>query len=67
MTRAFTFPGQGSQAVGMGKELADAYPAAKAGFDEVEIDESLAARQPEDQWLARADWQNNNYQARLRG
>lgn len=35
MTRAFTFPGQGSQAVGMGKELADAFPAAKAVFDEV--------------------------------
>jgi [acyl-carrier-protein] S-malonyltransferase len=36
MTRfAFIFPGQGSQAVGMGKELADAFPAAKAVFDEV--------------------------------
>ena len=31
------------------------------------IDESLAARQPEDQWQARADWQAHNYQARLRG
>ena len=28
---------------------------------------SLAARQPEAQWLFRADWQNHNYQARLRG
>lgn len=35
MTRAFTFPGQGSQAVGMGKQLAEAFPAAKAVFDEV--------------------------------
>lgn len=34
--RAFTFPGQGSQAVGMGKDLADAFPEAKAVFDEVD-------------------------------
>ncbi len=33
---AFTFPGQGSQAVGMGKALSDAYPEAKAVFDEVD-------------------------------
>ncbi len=33
---AFTFPGQGSQAVGMGKALADAYPQARAVFDEVD-------------------------------
>src|ERR1700710_2675362 len=36
MTAAFTFPGQGSQAVGMGKALADAFPAARAIFDEVD-------------------------------
>lgn len=36
MTTAFTFPGQGSQAVGMGKILADTYPEAKAVFDEVD-------------------------------
>ena len=33
---AFIFPGPGSQAVGMGKELADAFPAARAVFDEVD-------------------------------
>lgn len=33
---AFTFPGQGSQAVGMGKDLADAYPQARAVFEEVD-------------------------------
>lgn len=39
MTRAFVFPGQGSQAVGMGKELADAFPVAREVFEEV--DEAL--------------------------
>ncbi len=41
---AFIFPGQGSQAVGMGKELAEAFPAAKAVFDEVDaaLGESLS-------------------------
>ena len=39
---AFTFPGQGSQAVGMGKDLAAAYPEARAVFKEV--DEALGAR-----------------------
>jgi [acyl-carrier-protein] S-malonyltransferase len=36
MNVAFTFPGQGSQAVGMGKLLADAFPVARAVFDEVD-------------------------------
>lgn len=39
---AFTFPGQGSQAVGMGKELAAAYSEARAVFEEV--DEALGER-----------------------
>ena len=36
MTIAFTFPGQGSQTVGMGKDLAEASPAARAVFQEVD-------------------------------
>ena len=36
MTIAFVFPGQGSQAVGMGRDLAAAFPEAKAVFDEVD-------------------------------
>jgi [acyl-carrier-protein] S-malonyltransferase len=36
MSVAFTFPGQGSQTVGMGKALADAFPVARAVFDEID-------------------------------
>lgn len=45
MTAAFTFPGQGSQTVGMGKALADGFPVAKAVFDEVDaaLGEKLTA------------------------
>ena len=42
MSKAFVFPGQGAQSIGMGKALADAYPAAKAVFDEV--DEALGEK-----------------------
>jgi len=51
-----------------GHVIADQYAMARrSGFDEVEISNDLAARQPQEQWLSRADWQNHNYQARLRG
>ena len=51
-----------------GHVIADQYSMARrAGFDEVEISGDLAARQPEDQWLARADWRDHDYQSRLRG
>ncbi len=36
MTRAFVFPGQGAQTIGMGRDLAEAYPQARAVFDEVD-------------------------------
>ena len=36
MTRAFVFPGQGAQTIGMGKALAEAYPAAAAVFEAVD-------------------------------
>ncbi len=42
MAIAFTFPGQGSQAVGMGKDLADAFPEARRVFEEV--DEALGEK-----------------------
>lgn len=40
--RAFVFPGQGAQVVGMGKDLAEAYPAAAAVF--TEVDEALGEK-----------------------
>lgn len=45
MSIAFTFPGQGSQSVGMGKDLAEAFPEARAVFDEVDdaLGEKLSA------------------------
>ena len=45
MAAAFVFPGQGSQAVGMGKALAEAFPPARAVFDEVDaaLGEKLTA------------------------
>jgi [acyl-carrier-protein] S-malonyltransferase len=54
MSRAFVFPGQGSQAVGMGKALADASPAARETFQEVDdaLGQKLSALMfegPEDQ------------------
>jgi uncharacterized protein (DUF934 family) len=51
-----------------GALLADQYAMARrCGFDEVEISPALAARQPAEQWQARADWRKNDYQSRLRG
>ncbi|SDI08040.1 ACP S-malonyltransferase [Lutimaribacter saemankumensis] len=45
MSRAFVFPGQGAQTIGMGRDLADAYPQARAVFDEVDaaLGEKLSA------------------------
>ncbi|MEL6967449.1 MAG: ACP S-malonyltransferase [Pseudomonadota bacterium] len=59
---ALTFPGQGSQAVGMGKALADAFPEAKAVFDEVDdaLSQNLSALMwdgPEDELTMTANAQ----------
>ena len=51
-----------------GHVIADQYAMARrTGFDEVEITQDLAARQPQEQWQFRADWKDNDYQARMRG
>ena len=50
-----------------GHVIADQYAMARrAGFDEVEIDAEQAERQPQDQWLRRANWRAHDYQSRLR-
>ncbi|HST95432.1 MAG TPA: ACP S-malonyltransferase [Microvirga sp.] len=53
MKRAFIFPGQGSQSVGMGKALAEAFPQAKAVFDEV--DEALSQKLSTVMWEGPAE------------
>lgn len=48
--------------------ISDQYAMARrAGFDEVEVSDALAARQPESDWLFRADWQAYDHQTRVRG
>jgi [acyl-carrier-protein] S-malonyltransferase len=53
MKRAFVFPGQGSQAVGMGKALADAFAQARAVFEEV--DAALAQKLSRIMWEGPAE------------
>ena len=48
MAIAFTFPGQGSQAVGMGRDLADAFPEARQVF--AEVDDALGEKLSELMW-----------------
>ncbi|MCR4266853.1 ACP S-malonyltransferase [Nitratireductor sp. ZSWI3] len=48
MSIAFTFPGQGSQAVGMGRDLAEAFPEARAVFEEV--DDALSQKLSKVMW-----------------
>jgi [acyl-carrier-protein] S-malonyltransferase len=53
MAAAFVFPGQGSQAVGMGKSLAEAFPMARRVFDEV--DAALGEKLSDVIWNGPAD------------
>ena len=51
----------------LGPVIADQYPMARrVGFDDVEIPDELAARQPESQWTFRANWQAHDYLSRLK-
>ncbi|MCF2870474.1 DUF934 domain-containing protein [Octadecabacter sp. G9-8] len=72
--RGFTIAAQlrrlgfGGRLRARGHVIADQYAMARrSGFDEVEIAQDLAARQPEPQWLARANWRDHDYQSRMRG
>lgn len=68
IARALRLRGFTGRLRAFGHVIADQYAMARrAGFDEVEVTDEIAARQPQDQWLARADWQDNDYQSRLRG
>lgn len=50
-----------------GHVIADQYAMARrSGFDEVEIGDDLAQRQPEEQWKRRSEWRAHDYQDRLR-
>ncbi len=51
----------------VGPVIADQYAMARrVGFDDVEIPDDLALRQPEAQWLFRADWKAHDYLSRLK-
>jgi [acyl-carrier-protein] S-malonyltransferase len=56
LMRAFIFPGQGSQVVGMGQALAEAFPVARAVFDEV--DSTLSEKLTTTMWEGPADTLN---------
>ncbi len=46
--------------------LADQYAMARrSGFDDIEISDAMAAHQPQDHWLFRAGWQQNDHRSRL--
>ncbi|MFK7834836.1 MAG: DUF934 domain-containing protein [Sulfitobacter sp.] len=68
IARALRLRGYAGRLRAHGHLLSDQYAMARrAGFDEVEVADHIAARQPADQWHFRANWQEHDYQSRLRG
>ena len=66
LARHLRLLGYGGRLRASGRILADQYAMARrSGFDEVEIESFLARRQPEAQWLFRANWRTHDYQERL--
>lgn len=67
IARRLRMAGYSGKLRAQGPVIADQYAMARrVGFDEVEIPDDLAARQPEAQWLFRADWKAHDYLARLK-
>jgi len=59
--------GYGGRLRARGNLIPDQYAMARrSGFDEVEISAERAARQPEADWLRRADWRAHDYRSRVR-
>ena len=68
IARALRLRGYTGRLRAHGHVIADQYAMSRrSGFDEVEVPDDLAIRQPEAQWRARANWQAHDYQTRLRG
>ncbi|MDF1728271.1 MAG: DUF934 domain-containing protein [Sulfitobacter sp.] len=68
IARALRLRGYQGRLRAHGHVIADQYAMARrAGFDEVEVTDEIAVRQPQEQWQFRADWQAHDYQSRLRG
>ncbi|MBT4872384.1 MAG: DUF934 domain-containing protein [Marinovum sp.] len=67
LARLLRLRGYGGELRAKGHVICEQYAMARrSGFDSVEIDQSLADRQPEELWLSRANWQKHDYQERLR-
>ena len=67
VARRLRMMGYKGQLIARGPVIADQYAMARrVGFDAVEIPDEIAARQPEAQWLFRADWKSHDYLARLK-
>jgi uncharacterized protein (DUF934 family) len=67
IARALRLRGYQGRLRAKGHIIADQYAMARrAGFDEVEVTDEIAASQPAAQWQFRSDWQAHDYQARLR-
>lgn len=68
IARALRLRGYQGRLRAFGHVISDQYAMARrSGFDEVEVTDEIAARQPQAEWQFRADWQAHDYQDRLRG